>query len=327
MTAAPMPEPAVDSVAWTGPTRRYDLVKEFAVAVLVAAVLVVGLAIVFGSPDDQEVTLQSWAKAAPNDFVITAVAELDGTSGSASYGAPYNHEDPGQKLGPLALQRWAGVTIAVDSANDLVVTPLRGVANDPELSAALARWDSASADQQKTWASNYDSALQAAPDNDPAKATAGDYGPVTVMADQLLDLAQSGGLDGALVAQGRFYATDYTKPLLFIADGTYLATLAQDQHLAGDQWGMMNETGRYPGQAWLWLYTFWYQIKPFSSSPNADALVWALMMALTLIVVLVPFIPGVRSIPRVIPLYRIIWRSWYRQEAARSRQGPPEPPI
>ena len=28
---------------------------------------------------------------------------------------------------------------------------------------------------------------------------------------------------------------------------------------------MMNETGSYPGQVWLWLYTFWYQVKPFSS--------------------------------------------------------------
>ena len=37
---------------------------------------------------------------------------------------------------------------------------------------------------------------------------------------------------------------------------------------------MMNETGSYPGQAWLWLYTFWYQIKPFSTSANADVLVW-----------------------------------------------------
>ena len=47
------------------------------------------------------------------------------------------------------------------------------------------------------------------------------------------------------------------------------------QHLGGDQWGMMNETGNYPGQPWMWLYTFWYQVKPFSTSENADAQVWA----------------------------------------------------
>ena len=34
---------------------------------------------------------------------------------------------------------------------------------------------------------------------------------------------------------------------------------------------MMNETGSYPGQVWLWLYTFWYQIAPFNTSDNADA--------------------------------------------------------
>ena len=45
---------------------------------------------------------------------------------------------------------------------------------------------------------------------------------------------------------------------------------------------MMNETGNYPGQPWMWLYTFWYQVKPFSTSDNADAQVWALMMLLTL---------------------------------------------
>ena len=45
---------------------------------------------------------------------------------------------------------------------------------------------------------------------------------------------------------------------------------------------MMNETGNYPGQPWMWLYTFWYQVKPFSTSGNADALVWGLMALLTL---------------------------------------------
>jgi hypothetical protein len=39
---------------------------------------------------------------------------------------------------------------------------------------------------------------------------------------------------------------------------------------------MMNETGSYPGQVWLWLYTFWYQI----------------------------------------PIYKLIWRDHYRRLAA-----------
>jgi hypothetical protein len=76
---------------------------------------------------------------------------------------------------------------------------------------------------------------------------------------------------------------------------------------------MMNETGNYPGQAWLWLYTFWYQVKPFSTSGNADALVWGLMALLTAIFVFVPFIPGLRSVPRWVPVYRLIWRRYYRE--------------
>ena len=83
---------------------------------------------------------------------------------------------------------------------------------------------------------------------------------------------------------------------------------------------MMNETGSYPGQSWLWLYTFWYQIKPFSDDTttvgaNADAYVWVLMMLLTLGFLLVPFIPGIRSIPRWIPLHRLIWRDYYRRHS------------
>ena len=60
------------------------------------------------------------------------------------------------------------------------------------------------------------------------------------------------------------------------------------------------------------LYTFWYQIKPFSSSGNVDALVWGLMMVLSLAFILVPFLPGVRPIPRWTRVYKLIWRDWYR---------------
>ena len=48
-------------------------------------------------------------------------------------------------------------------------------------------------------------------------------------------------------------------------------------------------------------------------SDNADAQIWALMMLLTAGLLLVPFIPGVRSIPRLIPIHRLIWRDYYRR--------------
>ena len=138
-----------------------------------------------------------------------------------------------------------------------------------------------------------------------------------VLSAGLLALARSGGLEGALTSSGNFYGGDQTRSLLLLSDGAYLEDRAVAQQLGGDQWGMMNETGNYPGQPWMWLYTFWYQVKPFSTSENADALVWGLMMLLTLALMLVPFIPGLRSVPRWVPVHRLIWRDYYRSHPQR----------
>jgi hypothetical protein len=70
----------------------------------------------------------------------------------------------------------------------------------------------------------------------------------------------------------------------------------------------MNETGSYPGQPWLWLYTLWYQIPSFSKSANVDLIAIYLTGTATLLLLLVPFIPGVRDIPKIIPIYRLIWK-------------------
>ena len=145
------------------------------------------------------------------------------------------------------------------------------------------------------------------------------------MMNSLLTYAQAGGLDGTLVTSKNFYQTDYTNPLLFMADGGVLTNRAMAGNLLGSQWGMMNETGSYPGQVWLWLYTFWYQIKPFSTSANADLLVLAVMAVLSLAFVLIPFLPGVRDIPRWIPIYKLIWRDHYREPDPPPRDPGPRP--
>lgn len=297
------------------PTRPYDLVKELVVALTVVGLLVVALAGVLSSPDEKAISLSSWAKAAPADVVATATAELAGTSGTAGYGPPYNTASDGQQIGPVKLAKLIGVTTPVDAARDLVIGPLSTVSGDAALTAVLEQWSAASADQQTSWATAYGDALAAVPDGDPAKVAAGTYGPVPVLAQKLLALALTGGLEGALTSATHFYVSDETRPLLLLADGSYLESRARDQHLGGDQWGMMNETGKYPGQAWLWLYTMWYQVKPFSTSGNADALVWGLMMLLSLALLLVPVIPGLRSLPRRLGVHRLIWRQYWREQA------------
>ncbi len=290
------------------PTRPYDLVKEFVIALLVTGLLTGLLAAVFSSPDRKAISLSMWAKAAPSDVVATATAELAGTSGSATYGAPYNNASPGQTLGPLSLQKWGGVRIPVDSAKDLVLTPLDQVEGNKRLAAALKTWRAASPDRQTRWATAYGNALAAAPNGRPSQVKAGNYGPTPLLARQLLVLARTGSLEGLLTTRKTFYSSNATLPLLLLSDGSYLEDQARAEHLGGDQWGMMNETGNYPGQPWLWLYTFWYQVKPFSTSENADAWVWGLMMLLTLGFILVPYIPGLRSLPRYLGVHRLIWR-------------------
>jgi hypothetical protein len=290
------------------PTRPYDLVKEFVIALVVVGLLTGALAAALSSPDRKAVSLANWAQAAPDDVVATATAELAGTSTSASYGPPYNHADVGQKLLGLTTQKWGGVRIPVDSANQLVINPLRTVKNDPKLTAALTTWDQASPDQRAKWASGFSDAIAAAPDGAVAKVKSGDYGPVPQLGTSFLALSATGGLEGLLTTSSAFYNGNETQPLLLLADGAYLEDQARAEHLGGDQWGMMNETGSYPGQPWLWLYTFWYQVKPFSTSGNADALVWGLMAVLSLVLVFLPFIPGLRSLPKHLGVHRLIWR-------------------
>ena len=115
----------LDGAPWRGAEREYDLFKELTVGVIVVGILALGLAAIASSPDEPSVTLKSWAVAAPADFVTTATAELAGTSDTASYGPPYsNTKGATQTLGPIDLQTLSGVRLAVDTANEFVITPL-----------------------------------------------------------------------------------------------------------------------------------------------------------------------------------------------------------
>jgi hypothetical protein len=268
---------------WKGAYLPYDILREATIALVVVLALVVGLTILFSSPDLKPSTVQSWSRGDPVDFVTTATTELDGSSGTGGYGPPYNHAADGQHIAFIYPAKWLGVSHPINTAQDFVLAPLRTITAQPALQSAVSTYESAPADTQTTWTSAYEKALGNATANPDGsiKVKPGNFGPLPTMMSSLLTFAQSGGLDGALLTSKQFYQTDYTKPLLFMADGGVLASRAQQQHLLGTQWGMMNETGSYPGQSWLWLYTAWYQIKPFSTSPNADILVMAVMGALT----------------------------------------------
>jgi hypothetical protein len=303
---------------------RYDLVKELVLALAGVGILTLVAAAIFSSPDVPPVTITAWAQGDPVDFVTTATNELAGTTTSAGYGNPYNTNGSGQSWGPIAPSKWFGTRIPVDSANAFVIQPLqRAAATNSDLSSAVTQWQGANPDQQGKWTDAYSKALADAKVTDGKVTVAdGDYGPLPMMMSSLLGIAQAGGLDGLLLVNDRFYQTDYTQGLLFMGDGTFLSGLAQQWNLTGSQWGMMNETGRYPGQTWLWLYTMWYQVFPFTSSSgvaglnaaNADLGIIILMTLLTAALALIPFIPGLRDIPRWIPIHRLIWRAYYSKK-------------
>jgi hypothetical protein len=320
-----------DTQPWKGRYYPYDLVKELCIAVGVIGVLAVLLTVLFSSPDDKPSTIAQWSQQKPADFVAAAVKELDGTSGTAEYGPPYNHNSGSvQHFLLLHPQRWLGVSHPIDTEKDYVVGPLETIPGDPALTAALAQYKTAPEKQKMQWAEAYAKPLEETATAEEEKKTppgtvseangavivktSANAGPVPVLMADLLALAKSGGVDGSLLTGKQFFQTDYTKPLLFMADGGLLGERAEEQHLLGKQWGLMNETGSYPGQPWLWLYALWYQVEPMKSSPNADIQVLLIMGLLSIAFICIPFIPGINALPHKIPIYKLIWREHYRAQ-------------
>ena len=83
----------------------------------------------------------------------------------------------------------------------------------------------------------------------------------------------------------------------------------------------MNQIGNWPGQPWLWWYTMWYQVPgPIRAAlgySDLDAIAYAL--PLLALVFFLPFIPGLRSLPRFLRVHRLIWRDYYRTYGASKR--------
>jgi hypothetical protein len=304
----------------------YDLLKEFLVVTGVMTLLVLVLAIVFSSPDEPPLTLQSVAHDTPLIYAQTSLDELDGNSGIAGYGPPYNNGTGSvQFIGPVSLQKIIGVHIPINTAQDYVLGPLSQAATtDPALKAALDQYNHASAKQQTVWTTAYNTALGKAKENPPnLTVPASASGPVALMMSRMLQLGQSGSMDGLLLTNGHFYQTDFTRPLLFMQNDA-VANHAAKFNLLGSTWGVMNETGNYPGQAWLWLYTLWYQIPPYTTAwaANTDALAILTTTILSLILMFLPWIPVLNRIPRYVPVYRLIWKDYYREQRAKIGMPP-----
>jgi hypothetical protein len=296
------------------PMKPYDLLAEGLVVLLVVAIVVVVLAAVFSSPDYPTVRGEDVANRQPVAFVETSANILAGNSSIQDYGPPYTSDtDNAQSLFGITPANWFGVRDRIDPVQDFILKPLARVAvlND-DVATALDTYEAASSDQQQAWLTAYLSALDdATVVNGEVRVTPGAYGPVPTLMNGMLDLGRSGMLEGALESNAKLpYTLDFTRSLLYFQDDVY-ASVAEKLDLLGDQWGISNETGRYPGAWWLWPYAFFYQIEPMSSSDNADLEVGVIMTGLFLILLLIPLIPVIKWLPRWLGVHRIIWRSWY----------------
>ena len=204
-------KPDRDVEEWHGAYAPYDLVKEFIIAFVVVAILVVGLAAILSSPDETPVTVKSWSTSDPVDFAQTAITELDGTSATATYGPPYNATDPGgtQSIGPISPERFFGVHQPIDTANDYVLGPLKTLPDQPAIQQAVQEYQSATPGQQAAWTAAYEKSVANATFTDgKLHVPAGGYGPVGTIMGGLTTMARSGALDGALLLHiGRRHGT------------------------------------------------------------------------------------------------------------------------
>lgn len=266
------------------------------------------------------------------DFATTVVTELDGSSATAGYGPPFNTTaGASPQIGRVSLAGIAhalfGLTQPINTANDFVLAPLSHLVApyDPSVAAAIKTYEAAGGSlqpgvpadqlvsaQQATWLKGYSDAL--------AKGTVGagkitiapgDYGPVPTLIQAELSIALNGALDGYLRNGANQINTDPYKATMFYSDGTLWSTVAAGQGLTGDQWGVTNELWNYPGQFWLILYAVPYHVPAIGSSPAADLWVGTIVVLVGMLLqLLLPWIPGLRDIPRLIPLHKIIYRRY-----------------
>lgn len=308
----------------TYPQMPYDLIKEAFIAMGIVGVLILILAAVFSTPDVPVLSAQQVARQEPVTLIQTALDDLSQQDPISTYGPPYN-STPGQaqSLGPFSPQAWAGVQIPIQSAQAEVIVPLQRITSmDSTLIGPLRTWVQATASQQGNWVDHVSKVLK------PSSIVHGrlllsggqaSYGPLPELLNGYLSLASSGLLESAIDGvSGPAAATDRTKSLLLLqdrADQEY----ADKLNMTGDQWGIIKETGNYPGAVWLWYYTMLYQIPPFNTSSAADLLVVIAVLVVTMLLTFTPFIPGLRALPRRLKVYRLIWRDYYKTSEKRSK--------
>jgi hypothetical protein len=267
-------------------------------------------------------SIKKYATEHPRGLVSTVLNDLTNTSSLAKYGPPYNKNGTPQGLGPISPAGIEGVTIPINTRVDFVIKPLQMEANiEPYIQTVLSEYENATNAQRNIWGKNALLNLKNAKDiNGMFIFPNGNYGPIPYMLNYALRLAKSGLYGRALTREtlgnNSVYTYNYLNRLLFL-QGAPLFGKADKAQMLGDQWGILKEYGPYPGPWWLGIYTFLYQIPPFSTSASGDLMAFSLFSLIIMIFTFLPLIPGLRKIPYYIPVYKIIWRRYYHDKKTR----------
>ena len=273
-------------------------------------------------PTSPPVTIKSWSRHTPLDFARTAVTELARHEPDRHLRAPVQRT-PGREARRSARSRsrasWGCTTRSTPRSDD-VLEPLRTLPTDP---VADGRDQAVHAAPRKTQQARgrtpTGTALTDARFGDGRlRHPTGNYGPVAEH-DRRVDDDGPERRPGRRAARARSSSTGRTTPSRCCSSRTARTcrTSRPCQHLQGNQWGMMNETGNYPGQAWLWLYTL------LVSGPAVHDLDERRRPRLgdhggAHRPPCPRAIPAGRARhPRKIRIYRLIWRQHYRSLAAR----------
>lgn len=282
------------------PTRlvRHVFWKYPLLAVFLFAVIAVVAGLV-GSPNWPRDSIAKVAEQDPGGAVLAFTQELDGASSSSTNAQEWGMGDPGQVF---------------------VINPLRQYLPffGTDISIALTAYEDASASQRQAWASAYDKALGMitpmsggdtmggilSPDYSKIDMLKGDFGPVPALVKADLQLAQLGYLEEYLQSADPGHSFHLTN--IWLYDHPGLLNTAVAEGLTDDQWGMVKERGFSVGPWYLFIPAVFHVKLPNGASGQWFVLYNLLFAGVLLFIV--PLTPGLRSLPRYLKFYRLIYR-------------------
>jgi hypothetical protein len=302
---------------------------KYPIIAVVSLAGIAGIAAAAGSPNSPRETIAAATKTDPGGSVLAFAHELAGVGNSAQNASEFGVGDPAQVfvLRPLRAALPTLGTVTVAGLPTLQASDVR---------SAVAAYDAASPTQRARWATTYHHAVDAlapmgassemegsepSPDYMKIGSLHGDFGPVPTLVEADLFLARTGYLQQYLESVEPGHSFHLTN--IWLYDHPKLLSTAVDEGLTDDQWGMVKERGFPVGPWYLFMPAIFHIYFP-SGTTGTGFVLWNLAFALLLLFV-VPLVPGVRNLPRVLKLYRFIYRyprpGELEEPALRERHG------